>query len=66
MIVPEAEFIVPWEGRERCVIALDPLQWKGWGGGWGGGELLVGKPGARCSDQEGSGLTREVSCFGRQ
>lgn len=40
MIVPEAEFIVPWEGRERCVIALDPLQWKGLGvGGWGvGGE----------------------------
>lgn len=38
MIVPEAEFIVPWEGRERCVIALDPLQWKGLGVGGVGGE----------------------------
>lgn len=39
MIVPEAEFIVPCEGRERCVIALDPLQWKGWQAGVLGGVL---------------------------
>lgn len=36
MIVPEAELIAPWGGRDWCVSALDPLQ-----GRAGGRELFV-------------------------
>lgn len=60
MIVPEAEFIVPWEERERCVIviALDnPLLQTPPVEGLGPEISLwkawsqVSRPGVDCSDQ---------------